>query len=47
MDRLEIPRRTLTDKMTKYGLDRRRFAEPDGQKSTNETGPAGDNPPMS
>ena len=45
MERLEIPRRTLTDKMARYGLDRRRFSDPDGQKSADETGPAGGKPP--
>ena len=33
MEKLGLPRRTLTDKMTKYGLDRKRYTETDGQKS--------------
>ena len=45
MERLEIPRRTLTDKMARYGLDRRRFSDPDGQKAADETVPAGGKPP--
>ena len=45
MERLEIPRRTLTDKMARYGLDRRRFSDPDGQKSADATVPTGGKPP--
>jgi len=28
MERLDIPRRTLSEKMVRHGLDRRRFLEP-------------------
>ena len=30
MERLDVPRRTLSEKMLRLGLDRRRFVEPDG-----------------
>lgn len=47
MEKLGIPRRTLTDKMTKFGLDRRRYTEPDEQKPATESGAMGGNPPAS
>jgi two-component system C4-dicarboxylate transport response regulator DctD len=37
MEELDIPRRTLSEKMTKLGLDRQRFVEGDRQKSANES----------
>lgn len=36
MEKLGIPRRTLTDKMARFGLDRKRYAEADEQKSAND-----------
>jgi two-component system C4-dicarboxylate transport response regulator DctD len=33
MQRLDVPRRTLADKMARYGLDRRRYTDTVGQKS--------------
>jgi len=45
MDELGIPRRTLTDKMARYGLDRRRYAEGDGPKTADGFPPIGGNPP--
>lgn len=47
MEKLGIPRRTLTDKMTKFGLDRRRYTEPDEQKSASDSCAIGGNPPAS
>lgn len=47
MDQLDIPRRTLTEKMTRLGLDRRRFLDADGRISANENRPIGEKPPMS
>lgn len=46
MEKLGLPRRTLTDKMSKYGLDRRRFSDGDGQKSANDSSTSGNNPPI-
>src|SRR5262245_6323711 len=36
MEKLGIPRRTLTDKMARFGLDRKRYAEVDEQKTAND-----------
>lgn len=46
MEKLGLPRRTLTDKMSKYGLDRRRFSDNDGQKSANDPPVDGNNSPI-
>lgn len=43
MKRLDIPRRTLTEKMTRLGIDRRAFS--DRQESADEVSPIGGNPP--
>jgi two-component system C4-dicarboxylate transport response regulator DctD len=37
MEELDIPRRTLSEKMTRLGLDRQRFLEPDRQNSATES----------
>jgi two-component system, NtrC family, C4-dicarboxylate transport response regulator DctD len=37
MEELDIPRRTLSEKMTRLGLDRQRFVESDRQKSADES----------
>jgi two-component system C4-dicarboxylate transport response regulator DctD len=46
MEKLGVPRRTLTDKMAKFGLDRKRYAETDEQKSANDFEPGGGSPPI-
>jgi two-component system C4-dicarboxylate transport response regulator DctD len=45
MKRLDIPRRTLTEKMARLGIDRRNYASTDRQESADETVPIGGNPP--
>jgi len=40
MARLDIPRRTLSEKMARFGLDRRRFMS-DGQNSADDSEPVG------
>jgi two-component system C4-dicarboxylate transport response regulator DctD len=45
MEELDIPRRTLGEKMSKLGLDRERFVEGDRQKSANESETIGGKPP--
>jgi two-component system C4-dicarboxylate transport response regulator DctD len=45
MEKLGIPRRTLADKMARFGLDRKRFAEGDEQKSASDGEATGGNPP--
>lgn len=47
MERLGLPRRTLTDKMARFGLERKRYADGDEQKSANTSELAGGNPPIS
>ena len=47
MDRLDIPRRTLSEKMARFGLDRRRFTTSGGPNSANESMPAGGKLPIS
>lgn len=37
MERLDLPRRTLSEKMARYGLDRRRYADQSRPNSANET----------
>jgi two-component system C4-dicarboxylate transport response regulator DctD len=41
MERLDIPRRTLSEKMARFGLDRRRFRNADGRINADEPAPAG------
>jgi two-component system C4-dicarboxylate transport response regulator DctD len=45
MEQLDIPRRTLSEKMTRLGLDRQRFVETDRQKSADESEPVGGKTP--
>ena len=45
MDRLDIPRRTLSEKMARLGLDRQRYVEVDRQDSADANGTAGGAPP--
>jgi two-component system C4-dicarboxylate transport response regulator DctD len=45
MERLDIPRRTLSEKMTRFGLDRQRFVDADRQNSAADAAPNGGNPP--
>ena len=46
MERLDIPRRTLSEKMARFGLDRRRFTTSGGPNSANESTPAGGKLPI-
>jgi two-component system C4-dicarboxylate transport response regulator DctD len=41
MERLDIPRRTLSEKMARFGLDRRRFTSAVGPNNANDSVPAG------
>ena len=41
MEQLDIPRRTLSEKMTRFGIDRRRFVDPNRQNSADEPGSTG------
>jgi two-component system, NtrC family, C4-dicarboxylate transport response regulator DctD len=45
MERLDIPRRTLSEKMARFGLDRQRFVDADRQNSAADTATNGGNPP--
>jgi two-component system C4-dicarboxylate transport response regulator DctD len=45
MERLDIPRRTLSEKMTRFGLDRQRFVDSDRQNSAADAATNGGNPP--
>lgn len=45
MDKLGVPRRTLADKMARFGLDRKRYTDTDEQKSANAAEPIGKNLP--
>jgi two-component system C4-dicarboxylate transport response regulator DctD len=45
MEQLDIPRRTLSEKMARLGLDRQRFAGNDRPKSADENKPVGGSPP--
>ena len=47
MDQLDIPRRTLSEKMTRLGLDRQRFVETDRPKSADAAETVGGKPPKS
>ena len=46
IERLDIPRRTLSEKMARLGLDRRRFVETDGQNPAHEPVQIGGKPPL-
>jgi two-component system C4-dicarboxylate transport response regulator DctD len=46
MEKLGVPRRTLADKMARFGLDRKRYTENDEQKSANDFEATGGNPPI-
>ncbi|MBX6425776.1 MAG: sigma-54-dependent Fis family transcriptional regulator [Variibacter sp.] len=46
MERLDIPRRTLMDKMKRLGLDRRDYVEPRRPNFASAAGPNGDKPPI-
>lgn len=46
MEQLDVPRRTLTEKMARLGLDRRRFIEKDTQKSADPALSSGGKPPI-
>jgi DNA-binding NtrC family response regulator len=45
MERLDIPRRTLSEKMVRHGLDRRRFLEPGRQIPADDSMPVGGKTP--
>jgi len=45
MERLDIPRRTLSEKMTRLGLDRQRFVDVDRPNSASENESVGGKPP--
>lgn len=45
MERLNIPRRTLNEKMARFGLDRERFSEPDRPNSADPAEAIGGKPP--
>jgi two-component system, NtrC family, C4-dicarboxylate transport response regulator DctD len=45
MERLDIPRRTLSEKMARLGLERRRFAEPGGPNVANASTGVSEKPP--
>ena len=45
MERLDVPRRTLSEKTARLGLDRRRFAEGGGPNSADDPELNGGNPP--
>jgi two-component system, NtrC family, C4-dicarboxylate transport response regulator DctD len=46
IERLDIPRRTLSEKMARLGLDRRRFLETDGQISAHDAAQLGGKSPQ-
>jgi len=41
MEHLGIPRRTLSEKMARFGIDRRQFREPGRQGTADDSGPSG------
>jgi two-component system C4-dicarboxylate transport response regulator DctD len=45
MERLDVPRRTLSEKMARFGLDRQRFVDTDRQNSAGDAVSNGGNPP--
>ena len=45
MERLDIPRRTLSEKMARFGLDRQRFVDADGPHSAAKVEAPGGKPP--
>ena len=46
MEQLDIPRRTLSEKMARFGLDRRRYATPVGPNNAKESAPVGGKLPI-
>ena len=46
IERLDIPRRTLSEKMTRLGIDRRRFVNSDRPNSADESAPIGGKLPI-
>ena len=46
MERLDIPRRTLSEKMARFGLERRRFAESNGPNAANASAAVSGKPPL-
>jgi len=46
MERLDIPRRTLSEKMSRLGLDRRRFVDAGRPNAADESESVGGKPPM-
>jgi two-component system C4-dicarboxylate transport response regulator DctD len=46
MERLDIPRRTLSEKMARLGLDRKRYTSTAGPNSANESAPVGGKLPI-
>src|SRR5262245_7404437 len=46
LERLDIPRRTLSEKMARLGIDRRRFVNNDRPNSADETAPIGGKLPI-
>jgi two-component system, NtrC family, C4-dicarboxylate transport response regulator DctD len=46
MEMLDIPRRTLSEKMARLGLDRRRFTSASGPNAANESAPIGGKLPI-
>ena len=45
MERLDIPRRTLSEKMARFGLERQRFVDTERPNSANEVEAIGGKPP--
>jgi hypothetical protein len=45
MERLGIPRRTLSEKMSRFGLDRQHFIDADRPNSAVDPAANGGNPP--
>jgi two-component system C4-dicarboxylate transport response regulator DctD len=46
IERLDIPRRTLSEKMTRLGIDRRRFRTHDGPNPADDSAPIGGKLPI-
>jgi len=45
IERLNIPRRTLSEKMARFGIDRQRFRTSDGPNAADDSGALGGKPP--
>jgi two-component system C4-dicarboxylate transport response regulator DctD len=45
IERLDIPRRTLNEKMTRLGIDRRRFVNSDGLETADDSSRVGEKLP--